>query len=60
MDCVDIRLCVFEHIYNVQDLLYMCIVDKLAINMASTKAFWTKEFKKFRLTQPFYHYNINI
>ena len=57
MDYVDIRLCIFEHINDVKNLFNLCIVDKLAINMASTKAFWTKEFKKFRLTQPLITYN---
>ena len=49
MDLVDIRLCVFEHIYNVYDLLNFCIIDKLAINTASTKTFWIKQFDKFGL-----------
>ena len=60
MDYVDIRLCLFEHINNVTDLISLCMVDKLGIKTASSKAFWMKEFEKFKLPQPliiFYDYH---
>ena len=44
MDLVDIRTCIIQHINNIQDLLNVCIIDKLAINMSSTKDFWYNQF----------------
>ena len=49
MDYIDIRLNVFEHIDKTQDLLTMCIIDKLSIKIASSKDFWIKQFMKYKL-----------
>ena len=49
MDIIDIRSCIFKHIYNIQDLLNICIIDKLGINMASSKYFWIQQFMKYKL-----------
>ena len=49
MDLVDIRLCIFEHIYNVYDLLNFGIIDNISRNILSTKSFWIKQFDKFGL-----------
>ena len=57
MDHVDIRSCVFQHIYNVSDILNLCIIDKLGIKTASTKAFWINEFNKFKIPYPLIIFN---
>ena len=46
MDYSDIRLCIFKHVRNIPDILNLCIIDKLAIKLCSTKAFWVTESNK--------------
>ena len=58
MDQVDIRSCIFKHINNVKDLFNLCIVDKQAIIIASTKFFWIEQFMKFGLPKPSITFNI--
>ena len=41
-----IRLCIFKHIINIPDILNLCIIDKLAIKLCSTKAFWVTQSNK--------------
>ena len=49
MDYIDIRLNIVDHINDIQDLLTWCIIDKLAINISSTKYFWIKQFTKYKI-----------
>ena len=60
MDNPDIRSSIIEHIFNIQDLLNISIIDKLGVNIASTKCFWVKQFIKhdLPLTNKVYHHYV--
>ena len=44
MDYIDIRSSIIKHINVIQDLLNVCVIDKLALKLSSTKDFWVKQF----------------